>query len=47
LIEQGGVRIGGRVVEPKSLDVRASDLDGQVLQVGKRRHARIRVGGGA
>ena len=47
LIEQGGVRIGGRVVEPGGLDVPASDLDGQVLQVGKRRHTRIRVGGGA
>ncbi len=47
LIDQGGVRIGGRVVEPGALDVAATELDGQVLQVGKRRHARIRIAGGA
>ncbi len=47
LIDQGGVRIGGRAVEPDRLDVPATDLDGQVLQVGKRRHRRVRVAGGA
>jgi tyrosyl-tRNA synthetase len=46
LIDQGGVRIGGRIVEPGSLDVAAGDLDGEVLQVGKRRHARVRIAGG-
>jgi tyrosyl-tRNA synthetase len=43
LIEQGGVRIGGAVVAADRLDVPAGELDGEVLQVGKRRHARIRV----
>jgi tyrosyl-tRNA synthetase len=43
LIEQGGVRIGGRVLEPGRLDVPAGELDGEVLQVGKRRHKRLRV----
>jgi tyrosyl-tRNA synthetase len=46
LIEQGGVRIGGRAVDAGVLDVPATELDGQVLQVGKRRHARVRVTGG-
>jgi tyrosyl-tRNA synthetase len=47
LIEQGGVRISGRVVDAGILDVPAAELDGEVLQVGKRRHARVRVAGGA
>jgi tyrosyl-tRNA synthetase len=47
LIEQGGVRIGGQAVEPGALDVPAAELDGQVLQVGKRRHRRVRIAGGA
>jgi len=47
LIDQGGVRIGGRVVEAGRLDVPAAEVDGQVLQVGKRRHRRLRVAGGA
>jgi tyrosyl-tRNA synthetase len=47
LIDQGGVRIGGRVVEAGTLDLDAAALDGEVLQLGKRRHARLRVAGGA
>jgi tyrosyl-tRNA synthetase len=43
LIEQGGVRIGGRVVEPGRLDLPAAELDGQVIQVGKRRLRRLRT----
>jgi tyrosyl-tRNA synthetase len=43
LIEQGGVRIGGRAVGADKLDLPASELDGEVLQVGRRRHARLRV----
>jgi tyrosyl-tRNA synthetase len=43
LIAQGGVRIGGRVLAAGRLDVPASELDGEVLQVGKRRHKRLRV----
>ena len=47
LIDQGGVRIGGRAVEPGGLDLPAAELDGQVLQVGKRRHRRLRIDDGA
>jgi tyrosyl-tRNA synthetase len=47
LIDQGGVRVGGRVLDPGTLDVPAEQLDGEVLQVGKRRHARMRVAGDA
>jgi tyrosyl-tRNA synthetase len=43
LIDQGGVRIGGNAVEAGTLDVPSAELDGQVLQVGKRRHARVRI----
>jgi tyrosyl-tRNA synthetase len=43
LIEQGGVRIGGQVVESGRLDLPASELDGQVIQVGKRRLRRLRM----
>ena len=43
LIDQGGVRIGGKVLEAGRLDVPAAELDGEVLQVGKRRHKRLRV----
>jgi tyrosyl-tRNA synthetase len=43
LIDQGGVRLGGRVLEPGRLDIPAAELDGEVLQVGKRRHRRLRV----
>jgi tyrosyl-tRNA synthetase len=46
LIDQGGVRIGGRVLEAGRLDVPAAELDGEVLQVGKRRHKRLRVAAG-
>ena len=47
LIEQGGVRLGGSVVDAGKLDLPAAELDGEVLQVGKRRHVRLRVAGGA
>ena len=40
-ITQGGVRLDGEPVE--SLDVRADEIDGKVLQWGKRRFARVRV----
>jgi tyrosyl-tRNA synthetase len=45
LIEQGGVRLSGRVLEGGELDLPAAELDGEVLQVGRRRHARLRVSG--
>jgi tyrosyl-tRNA synthetase len=45
LIEQGGVRVDGDVVAADRLDVPASELDGAVVQVGMRRHKRLRVRG--
>jgi tyrosyl-tRNA synthetase len=47
LIEQGGVRIGGRVIAAGEVDLPAAQLDGEVLQVGKRRHVRLRAPRGA
>ena len=44
LIEQGGVRVGGRVVDGGELDVPAAELDGEIVQVGKRRFKRLRLG---
>jgi tyrosyl-tRNA synthetase len=43
LIQQGGVRVGGRVVAGEQLDLPASELDGEIVQVGKRRFRRVRV----
>jgi len=43
LIGQGGVRIDGEPVDAGTLDVAAAQLDGVVLQVGKRRHRRLRL----
>jgi len=43
LIEQGGVRVGGRVLQAGELDLAASELDGEIVQVGKRRFARLRI----
>jgi tyrosyl-tRNA synthetase len=40
-ISQGGVKLDGEPV--LSLDLPASELDGRVLQVGKRRFRRLRV----
>jgi tyrosyl-tRNA synthetase len=39
----GGVRVDGEPVANGSLDVDAAELDGKVLQLGKRRFARVRV----
>ena len=43
LLEQGGVRVDGEVVDAERLDLPAEGLDGAVVQVGKRRHKRIRL----
>jgi tyrosyl-tRNA synthetase len=43
LIEQGGVKLGGRVLEAGELDLDPAELDGEVLQIGKRRHRRLRA----
>jgi tyrosyl-tRNA synthetase len=41
LIAQGGVKLDGRSLEPERLDVPLDELGGRVLQVGKRRFARL------
>ncbi len=44
LLAQGAVRCDGDVLPGEPLDVPSSQLDGRVLQVGKRRFARLKVG---
>jgi tyrosyl-tRNA synthetase len=41
LIRQGGVRLDGELLPSDRLDVRTAELGGKVLQVGKRRFARL------
>jgi tyrosyl-tRNA synthetase len=43
-LAQGGVKLDGRPIENGSLDMDAADVDGKVLQLGKRRFARVQVG---
>jgi tyrosyl-tRNA synthetase len=43
-LARGGVKLDGEPVGNGSLDLPAADLDGRVLQLGKRRFARVRVG---
>jgi tyrosyl-tRNA synthetase len=42
LIEQGGAKLDGEPIAADSLDVDPGDLDGRVLQAGKRRFRRLR-----
>ena len=42
-LAQGGVKLDGQPVGDGALDVPAVDVDGKVLQLGKRRFARVRV----
>jgi tyrosyl-tRNA synthetase len=42
LLAQGGVKLDGTELDDSRLDVPADDLDGVVLQVGKRRFKRLR-----
>ena len=44
LLSQGGVKVDGAALDGGRLDLPVGDLDGKVLQVGKRRFARV-VGG--
>jgi tyrosyl-tRNA synthetase len=44
LIEQGGVKLDGEPIAPDTLDLTAAELDGRVLQAGKRRFRRLRAG---
>jgi tyrosyl-tRNA synthetase len=41
LIAQGGVKLDGESLEPERLDMPLEELGGRVLQVGKRRFARL------
>ena len=42
-LAQGGVKLDGEVVGRGTLDLPAAEIDGKVLQLGKRRFARVRV----
>jgi tyrosyl-tRNA synthetase len=44
LIEQGGVKLDGEAVAAERFDFAPAELDGRLLQVGKRRFRRLRVG---
>src|SRR4051794_37736906 len=41
LLRQGGVRLDGETLPPETLDLAPGDLDGRVLQAGKRRFRRL------
>jgi tyrosyl-tRNA synthetase len=43
MLAQGGVRLDGEVVPPEPLDVPAGELDGRVIQLGKRHFRRLRM----
>jgi tyrosyl-tRNA synthetase len=43
LLEQGGVRLAGAPLEEGRLDVPAAELDGAVVQLGKRRFKRLKL----
>jgi tyrosyl-tRNA synthetase len=40
-VRGGAVRVGGEVVKDEKLSLKTATLDGEVLQVGKRRYARL------
>jgi tyrosyl-tRNA synthetase len=44
LIQQGGVKLDGETLASDTLDVATAELAGRVLQVGKRRFARLELG---
>jgi tyrosyl-tRNA synthetase len=43
LIKQGGVKLDGEAIPPQTLDLSPAELDGRVLQAGKRRFRRLRA----
>ncbi|HET7443684.1 MAG TPA: tyrosine--tRNA ligase [Solirubrobacterales bacterium] len=45
LLGQGGVKLDGEPLPAAPLDVPAASLDGRILQVGKRRFAKLRIAG--
>jgi len=46
LLTQGGVKLDGERVPEGALDIAPGELDGKLLQVGKRRFKRLRAGAG-
>jgi tyrosyl-tRNA synthetase len=44
LLKQGGAKLDGETIPSDTLDLAPAALDGRVLQVGKRRFRRLRVG---
>jgi len=44
LLAQGGVKVDGKDLDGSTLDMRAEELDGAVLQVGRRRFKKLRRG---
>ncbi len=42
-LAQGGVKLEGAALPAEPLDLPASELDGRVLQLGKRQFRRVRV----
>ena len=44
LLKQGGVKLDGEPLPGDELDLRAQELDGKILQAGKRRFRRLRAG---
>jgi tyrosyl-tRNA synthetase len=43
LVEQGGVKVSGEPFDQGLLDAKADDLDGNVVQIGRRRFKRFRI----
>ncbi len=43
LIRQGGAKLDGKPIAAETLDLATADLDGRVLQLGKRRFRRLRA----
>jgi tyrosyl-tRNA synthetase len=43
LLKQGGVKLEGKTMAPDVLDIAPAELDGKVLQAGKRRFRRLRL----
>ena len=42
-IQQGGVKLDGEVVDDPDLEVTPAEVDGEILQLGKRNWARLRA----
>ena len=42
-LAQGGVKLDGETIGNGALDLPAAEVDGKILQLGKRRFARVRV----